>query len=53
MPPSTTPKISGEIGKPLTSSRLANTPAMSITPMSKPVLLIANAPTTQNSRITA
>ena len=40
------------IGKPFSSSIQATRPAISMTPTSKAVLLIANAPTMQNSRIT-
>ena len=52
MPPRTTPRISGVIGKPFSSSIQATRPATSMTPTSKAVLLIANAPTMQKSRIT-
>ncbi len=52
IPPSTTPRIAGAIGNPLRSSTKAAKPAMSMTTTSKVVLLIANAPTTQNSMIT-
>ena len=40
------------MGKPLSSSTYATNPAITITITSKAVLLIANAPTTQNSMIT-
>ena len=52
MAPRTTPRISGVIGKPFSSSSQATRPATSMMPTSNAVLLIANAPTMQNSRIT-
>ena len=52
MRPSTAPRITGATGKPLASMKNASSPNASITPMSNGVLLIANAPTVQKTRIT-
>ena len=50
--PSTIPRIAGATGKPFSSIRKPSTPKVSITDTANALLVIENAPTIQNIRMT-